>query len=253
MLSIIIPVYALKKEKNLRFFYKKRFGIQETIESLVSVLELENIRYEIIMVINNSSDNELINYIKNHKNIKKYVIQNVNVGVARAWNIGANLAEFPLMCFCNDDVEFSQQSINNCINAFAWQDKIGQVGPEGGNWHLDKSGERLGIKEYALVQEISGYFFITSREAFNAVGGFDINYTPAGVEEIDYSFALRSVGYKCVVVPNTGITHHGEHGISNATGKIIKFFDKEIDTITLDKKNKEYFVKKWYESGLFQR
>ncbi|HEV7332027.1 MAG TPA: glycosyltransferase [Flavisolibacter sp.] len=244
MLSIIIPVNQLIKKINPRYFYKKRFCLDETINSIVSNI---NVPYEIILVVNDYSNKELVEYAVTHQYIKKYCINSVNVGVARSWNLGAHLAEGDYLCFCNDDVEFTKPAtFSQLLTIFSNHNNVGEIGPEGGRWHRAISGERTGLTTIEEADEISGYFFIIPTSIYHRTGGFDNYYTPAGCEEIDMSFKIRSLGYKCLVVPDTGIVHHGSHGISSKK-VVVRYFDKEIDTITLDKRNKEYFINKWYE------
>lgn len=244
MLSIIIPANNLVKSINPRYFYKKRFSLDDTINSIAAHI---TIPYEIILVVNDIHNPELVNYAGSNELITKFCINSSNAGVARSWNIGAQLAEGDFLCFCNDDVEFTKKGVfDQLLNIFQQYPNTGEVGPSGGRWHLDQSGERTGLKFIEEADEISGYFFIIPTGVFHETGGFDNNFTPAGCEEIDMSFKIRKLGYKCLVIPDTGIIHHGEHGIS-AKRTMVKYFDKETDTQALDKKNKAYFVKKWYD------
>ena len=243
MLSIIIPANNLVKNINPRYFYKKRFCLDDTIKSIIENIDID---YEIIIVINDHSKKDLVDYVVGNRQINKYCINSHNAGVARSWNMGAHLAEGEFLCFCNDDVEFSRPSaFSKLVDVLKNDPEIGEIGPEGGKWFRDKSGERSGILQMEEADEISGYFFIIPTKVFVQSGGFDNNYTPAGCEEIDMSFRIRSLGYKCMVVPGTGIIHHGSHGISSKN-TIVKYFDKQTGTHELDKKNKSYFIKKWY-------
>jgi GT2 family glycosyltransferase len=242
LLSIIIPVQKIKKEKNRKYFYKPVFGIKDKIQSIGINA---NIDYELIVVINDYDNKQLIEYISCNKLVKKFVVNSMNPGVSRAWNIGANMAEGNLLCFCNDDVEFSSESFRKCIEVFTLYDRVGQIGPAGGMWNLDRSGKRVGLTCIEDADEISGFFFILKREVYDMAGGFDITYTPAGCEEIDMSFKIRKLGYRCLVVPHTGIIHHGHHGVS-AKSTVIKYFENQINSKELDKINKLYFLNKWH-------
>lgn len=243
MLSIIIPANTLSKKINPRYFYKKRFSLDDTINSITNNIDVP---YELILVINDYSNKELVDYVTNHKLINKYCINSANAGVARSWNMGAHLAEGDHLCFCNDDVEFSMPSaFSTLLRILNERPDIGEIGPEGGRWYRDQSGQRVGLTQMEEADEISGYFFIIPTKVFQESGGFDNFYTPAGCEEIDMSFKIRSIGYKCMVLPDTGIIHHGSHGIS-AKKVDVRYFDKQINTHDLDRRNKAYFVKKWY-------
>lgn len=242
MLSIIIPVQKIKKSINPRYFYKKVFGIKETIQSIKNTIDVE---FELIIVINDIENLELIDYIKNEKIVKKYVVCSTNIGVSRSWNVGANLAEGDYLCFCNDDVEFQIPIFKKLLDVFNTNQNVGEIGPRGNTWYRDKSGDYIESNEIESADVISGFFFIIPTKIYYEVGGFDNYYTPAGCEEIDMSFAIRKLGYKCLIIPNTGIIHHGNHGISSRNTNV-KYFDKEINTMDLDQRNKAYFVNKWY-------
>lgn len=243
MVSIVIPVQKIKKDLNPRYFYKKIFGIVETVSSLQKHIDVP---YELIFVINDPGNEELISYVKSLSPAPKFVICSVNVGVSRAWNLGAHMAEGEYLCFCNDDVEFSAGSFSRCLKVFETHENVGEVGPQGTRWFRDTPGEYVGKTRIEETDAVSGYFFILPAGVYHQTGGFDNFYTPAGCEEIDMSFQIRKLGYKCLVVPDTGIVHHGSHGISSKK-VLVKYFDKEITTADLDKKNKQYFVNKWYE------
>lgn len=243
MLSIIIPANNLVKAINPRYFYKKRFCLDDTIQSIVQAI---NIPYEIIVIVNDINNQELVDYVRNSKQISKYAINSSNAGVARSWNMGGDLAEGDYLCFCNDDVEFTDKTaFGQLVNILKEDNSIGEIGPAGGRWYRDASGPRTGLNTMEEADEISGFFFLIPTNVFEKTGGFDNNYTPAGCEEIDMSFKIRSLGFKCMVVPNTGIIHHGNHGVSSKR-TLVRYFNHEIDTIELDKKNKAYFLKKWY-------
>lgn len=244
-ISIVIPVMKLKKSVNPRFFYKKRWSIIETLESIEQALK--NVDHEFVFV-QNGIDKDLTNFLFNFlKSFKGRVVQiSENVGVSKAWNIGISACDSSIVIISNDDVEFKENSIDVLIETLIKNDEVAQVGPEGGDWNFDCSGPRKGKLIIEEVDEISGYFFIIKRKHYEIVGGFDENYSPAGVEEIDFSFKLRNKGFRCLVVPNTGIVHHGFHGVSTKP-QIINYLDKSIDTHSLDKRNKSYFVDKWFK------
>lgn len=243
-ISIIIPVQSLKKPKSTRFFYKSIFGIVETLNSIKN--NPPKIDFEILVIINGNNDTELIEYISENKLVTRYAILTDNVGVSRAWNIGSQMATGDFLCFCNDDVEFKSDSFEKLLDILIDDKTAGQIGPEGGMWEGVTSGKRVGLSQIEEADEISGYFFIIPNFVYSKTGGFDIEYSPAGCEEIDMSFKIRQLGYKCLVVPNTGIKHHGHHGISLKNTNI-SFLGMNINTLDLDKRNKKYFLSKWYK------
>ena len=102
----------------------------------------------------------------------------------------------------------------------------------------------VGTEAIEEAHEISGYLFLTKRHVFDEVGGFDSNYTPCFYEEIDYSFAVRALGYKCLVVPGVDVAHRRMHGVS-AKRVAVEYFGKSEMTDAVTQRNHDYFVRKW--------
>ncbi|MHB1381483.1 MAG: glycosyltransferase family 2 protein [Thermoleophilia bacterium] len=240
LVSIIIPVLELKRSRRLRY----PLAIRRNIADLLSDLEkITDVDLEII-VICNSRDEELVRLVTTDSRIDKYCLNSVNVGVARSWNMGAMMAEGEFLCFSNDDVEVGPGSIESLSRVISENQAIGQVGPQGAMWPGLAPGEYVGLEVMEAADAISGYFFITRRTAFDEAGGFDVAFTPAGAEEIDYSFNIRSMGYTCMVVPGLAISHHGKSGVSSRNTKIA-FLGKESTTVELNERNMRILKSKW--------
>jgi GT2 family glycosyltransferase len=236
MISIIIPTRELKRSKNLKYLHKKLTSISDLINSLETVKDSE---FEVIVVINGISDQNLIDYVKNHKVISKYAVISSNSGVSRAWNIGRNLAEGELLLFLNDDVVVKEDSIKLLSSSI--NDQIVMVGPKGSVW---VNGEHSCFTENDDVNVISGFAFMIKSNIFDLIGGIDINFTPAGYEEVDLSFRVIKLGYQLKVIPEASFLTNPVHGIS-AKNTQIYYFNKCINTRVLHEKNTNYFKLKW--------
>jgi GT2 family glycosyltransferase len=236
MISIIIPTRELKRSKNLKYLHKKLTSISDLINSLEKVKDSE---IEVIVVINGISDQNLIDYVKNHRIISKYAIISSNSGVSRAWNIGRNLAEGELLLFLNDDVVVKEDSIKLLSDSI--KDEIVMVGPMGSVW---LSGKHSYFTENEDVNVISGFAFMIKSDIFDLIGGIDINFTPAGYEEVDLSFRVIKFGYQLKVIPEASFITNPVHGIS-AKNTQIHYFNKSINTKVLHEKNTNYFKFKW--------
>lgn len=236
MISIIIPTRELKRSKNLKYLHKKLTSISDLLYSLENVKDCE---FEVIVVINGVSDPKLINYIQNNKTISKYAVLSTNSGVSRAWNIGRNLAEGEQLLFLNDDVVVHKYDLDLLKSSL--KEKVVMVGPKGSVW---ENGKHVRYSDDEDVNVISGFAFMIESMVFDEVGGIDINYTPAGYEEIDLSMKILQRGYKLKVVPEARFTTNPVHGIS-AKNTNIKYFNTEINTKELHEKNTKYFREKW--------
>lgn len=239
-LSIIIPVLHLNRPVNAKRFFMPRYTIQEVLRDLDKHV---TIPFEVIVVCN-GADPELIKFVRTHDGIGKYCINSVNAGVARSWNMGAQLAEGDVLCFLNDDVAVGQGGIEALYHALHASSDIGEVGPAGSRWKGAQHERYVGEQEPEDADVISGFCFLLKSELFHRLGGLDIAYTPAGFEEIDLSFAVRKAGYRCRVIPKLPIHHYHHHGVS-AYRTEIKYLKASIDTEALHQRNKTYFMKKW--------
>jgi GT2 family glycosyltransferase len=237
--SFIIPVLHLKRPLNKARFFMPRYTLPDVLKDIASNVSLP---YEVV-VICNGQDQELVDYVRSNKTIDKYCLNSVNVGVARSWNMGAEMAEGEILCYLNDDVAVGKESIEQLCALLA-DPNVGEVGSAGSYWenlehHSFPEGDGL-----AETDVISGFCFLVRSETFRKVGGFDVEFTPAGYEEIDFSFRVRQAGMKCVILPTADIKHYHHHGVSSQKVDI-HYLNKTIDTAELHQKNKNYFFKKW--------
>jgi GT2 family glycosyltransferase len=240
LLSIIIPVLHLKRPANAKRFFMPRYTLREVLRDLE---ENVKIPFEVIVVCNGTAP-ELIEFIRSHRGIAKYCINNVNVGVARSWNMGAQMAEGDAMCFLNDDVAVGAGALEALYEQLFSAPDVGEVGPTGALWKGAQHDRFVGEERVQDADAIAGYCFMLRAELHRKIGGFDVAFSPAGFEEIDMSFAVRKAGFRCVVVPKLPIHHYHHHGVS-AYRSEIDYLGHTIDTVTLHERNKVYFKEKW--------
>jgi GT2 family glycosyltransferase len=245
-LSIIIPVLSYEPQRNLKYLFLKDSGVGELLSSIRRHV---TVPHETILVINNREDENLLALARDESRVTKYCINSVNVGVARAWNMGAMMAEGDILCWSNDDVVVGSGAVERLIEVLESDATAGEVGAHGGKRFM--SGPRAGHCERMIesdrveeADEISGYFFLTKRHVFEEVGGFDNAMTPCFYEEIDYSFKVRAKGYKCLVVPGVDIAHRKMHGVS-AKKVDVQYLGRTERTDEISRRNHEYFVRKW--------
>ena len=237
--SIIIPTLHLKRPKNPKYFMVSRYSLSQLLEDLGRPIAVP---LEVIVVCN-GTDTGLVEFVRKHARIDKYCLNSVNVGVARAWNVGAQMAEGEALCFVNDDVAIGEGAIEALAEVLS-RDGVGQVGPKGARWIAGEHDSYVGETHVEEADAISGFLFMIRDSVFRAVGGFDVTYSPAGFEEIDMSFAIRRTGLKCLVVPGLDVRHHHRHGVS-AYRTDIEYLGKTIDTQALHERNRAYFRRKW--------
>lgn len=242
-ISVIIPVLELKRTRNrhARHFLFGQYSIQEVLHDLEENCTLS---IEVIVICNGVEDG-LRRVVKNHSRVNKYTLNSTNVGVSRAWNMGAMMAEGDVLCFLNDDVSVGPGVFESLYEALKSDPSIGEVGPKGALWHGAEHRSYVDSSKLADADVISGFMFMLHAHLFYEIGGADICYTPAGFEEIDLSIAIRRRGFRCVVVPALDVKHYGIHHGVSASSTAIRYFDKTIDPMDLHSRNREYFVRKW--------
>lgn len=241
LVSIVIPVLGLTRPRNWRRPLSKGRGLAELLDDIDTNVAIE---HEVIIVCNSWDESPLVETITRDERVDKFCLNSVNVGVARAWNMGAMLAEGEFLCYSNDDVEIGPGSIEALVDVLADDRSVGQAGPRGAMWPDVSPGEYVGESEVEEADAISGFFFMTPRRVFDEVGGFDVAFTPVGCEEIDYSFAVRQSGYRCLVVPGLDIAHHGHAGVSSRKTDI-PYLNDRIGTKELSERNLEILRNKW--------
>jgi len=241
-ISVIVPSRQLHRDKNLRHFNKPVSSIGDLMDDLAKNV---SIAIEIIVVCNGEKDKSLVRFVRKNRHIDKYCICSHNCGVSRAWNMGRMLAEGETLCFINDDVRIGKGALEKMHEVLTSNQNVGEVGPKGGKWDCCGSGTRTGQTKIEEADEVSGFCFMTKTSVFDAVFGFDVFYTPAGCEEVDFSFKVRQKGFKCLVVPGLEISTEPLHGIS-ARNTEIRYFDNCINTQQLHEKNIRYFNEKWF-------
>ena len=171
-----------------------------------------------LYIIDNS---ESKNNIKNNKKIK-YVFNGDNLGIAKALNIGANLAikdNFKWLITMDQDTSFQNDDINRIKEYIENNDmqNIGIVSP----WHktklhVEKPKEKI---DYPLDVMTSGNFL--NLEIYIKVGGFREEYFIDGVD-IEYCLRLKKNNYKVLRLNNIEIIHN----LGNIQYKYI--FNKEL-------------------------
>jgi GT2 family glycosyltransferase len=243
-ISIIIPTLHLTRPLNKKRFFMPR----QTIEDLLGDIK-KNVRapHEVIVVCN-GTDEDLRDFVSRSASIDRYCLNNTNVGVARAWNMGAQLADGKYLCYLNDDVSVGEGALERLVAHLESDSSVGQVGPAGSFWRDCKHERFVEADGPVEADVVSGFAFMLKAEIFHRLGGFDVGFTPAGCEEIDFSYRVRQSGLKCIVDQGVTIKHFHHHGVS-AHRTDIHFMGQVVDTQTLHDRNTAYFRSKW--QGVF--
>ncbi|MBX7138579.1 MAG: glycosyltransferase [Oligoflexia bacterium] len=187
--------------------------------------ELRGQNSEVILIDNASSDqtSELLTRISGVQ-----VMRNPqNFHFIHGSNQGAALARGRYLLFVNNDTVLLPGAIAAALQRIKNDRSTGVVGgrlihPDGrlqeagsvvlgdGAAHAIGRGDNPAAPDYLCSRQVdfcSGAFFLTERELFQTLGGFDHAYEPAYFEDVDFCFKARERGRKTIFEPQCAIIH----------------------------------------------
>ena len=226
-------------------------------ECIKSVIEKTNdLKYEIIVVDNNSQDNSVEYLVATFSDKIKVIVTDKNLGFGRANNLGFEYAKGKYVFLLNSDTLLINNAIKILFDFIEADDKIGVVG---GNLYNTKGrGMHSYMREMPtlkndkvpsiFVRVFRRLFFDKNNREFNATGlpmavgyitGADMMVRRSAVEksglfdseffmyseEVELTHRIRMQGYKVYSVPDAKIIHL-EGASSGAKDKLNEF--KEI-------------------------
>lgn len=245
-LSIIIVSYNTKE--------LTKQCINKTIQALNNS---PNIKSEVIVVDNGSTDGsgEMLKEIQNSK--FKIILNNENLGFAKANNEGIVIADGKYILFLNSDVLVNDINFPELIDYLDKNNRIGvlTVKLQLLNGKIDLASHRgfptiwrsftyfLGLekllgkipylskifggyhllnRDFNTIHEIdspSGAFYLSRKEILKKVGGFDTRFFMYG-EDLDLSFRIKKLGYQIIYYPFFTATHlKYQSGLKKGVGK----------------------------------
>lgn len=216
-----------------------------TYACLSSILSSTYTNYELI-VVDNCSNDQTSELLRKFKGIK-VIRTEENLHYLKGINLGTKHAIGTYLLFLNNDTVIDPSAIAASLKTFIETPHTGAVGgkivsfdgklQEAGSMLLkDGSSYAYGVGEdpwdykylfERAVDYCSGCFFMTPRNLFLELGGFDERYAPAYYEEVDYCIRLKKAGLNTIYQPRSIIFHLG-HGSAGSQ-----------EVITLQTKNRQ--------------
>lgn len=217
------------------------YNVSRFLENLLASLRraLSEMKSEII-VVDNSSDDDTVDFLKRSYPDIKLIENQTNVGFGRANNQGVRAAEGEYLLLINPDSVVQENTLREMVHFMKNHPEAGAAGCKilNANGTLQKACRRsfptpwvalskiFGLSalfpksklfgRYNLtflnpdtvheVDAISGSFMFMRKEVFEEVGGFDEDYFMYG-EDIDLCFKIKQVNYKVCYNPNTSVIH----------------------------------------------
>lgn len=165
-----------------------------------------------------------------------------NVGLAPAFNVGAETAKSTHLAFLNNDVAVGADFAEQCLARFHTPGRnLGALDVAHFNWEesapthrrtlLRTSADDLvtaGFEEVDADDMVpcafaSGACFVISRSLFEAVGRWDAGFF-AGWEDVDLSWRVRSAGFDVFYDPSIRIRHRVSASSENSEGHRVRTY-----------------------------
>lgn len=238
-------------------------GRNLTVNCINSILDsyfykyIDNIK---ITIVDNNSSDDTIEYISKHYPEIEIIKNKENLGYSAAVNIGMKNTKNDYVIITNNDVVFTEHSIDILLTSIKNIPKAGLIGPQqfypNGKWQRsygDFSGIKCGLKylfcitlivnifnkyfyninnknrKRKKVEYIDGATLLVSRKIFNVIDGFDEDYFFYG-EDMDFSYKLKIRNYNRYIIPKAIVYHH------RGGSDIKKTFTKEKQELLIDAK-----------------
>jgi len=239
LVDIVIPVHNCFKI------------FQKCLDSIPDALD--DIPYTVIIVDNASNKEEADEFYSRIKEPNYKIIRNRdNFGFPKTCNQGVNHGYSQLVFFLNSDVVLEKGSVKQLIfNIYKdgkYVENIGIVGmkllfplenplpnntrPPGKVQHIGLTTNIRGDFQHILigwsadnpkvnkvrdVMAVTGAALLTRRDLFNKAGRFSEEYGKGTFEDVDFSFAIRKMGYN-IVVDTKSIGYHYTNATSTTYG-----------------------------------
>ncbi|MEN8153042.1 MAG: glycosyltransferase family 2 protein [Acidobacteriota bacterium] len=212
----------------------------QTVDSIYK--NLKGIKFEIIVVDNNSTDESAENVLKKFPEIT-LIQKDFNSGFAKANNEGVKISSGKYLLILNNDTYIRENSIETLLKIIRKNPLYGIVAPllvyEDGSPQLSYGNDLTLFSEFILkyfastlhkfrlragkgrfeknVDWITGACLLIKRDLYEKVGGFDENYF-IYIEDADLGKKVRAAGYRNHITSASTIVHFkGKSTSSNFT------------------------------------
>lgn len=208
--------------------------------------DLESIDGEVIVVFNDAVIGE---ELKGHPRITRHAIMKQNVGVARGWNVGLDMAEGKSVFIVNADAHISFDAVATIEQGLHALPSAVCVGPQGSFFNFSLCADycyfdKGSFNQAMEVDAVSGFFFVINRELFLENGlHFESSYSPCYFEEWDLALQAKRVGLKSYIVPTEAYGHHWSGTIRAL--RTIPYLGREEEVGRVLKRNRQHFLAKW--------
>ena len=199
---------------------------RDLLEDCLPSLENQTITAEEIIVVDNGSNDDSVEFLKISFPSVKVVTLDKNYGFAKANNIGIRLASGSRIALLNNDTVVDSQWLEELNHALDNHPEVGFCASKMLMYRdpniIDAAGDMLGIAnaykrghgrpngtEFNEPEYVFGACAgaaIYRSEMLDNIGLFDETFV-TNLEDVDLSFRAQLVGYKCMYVPSAVVYH----------------------------------------------
>jgi GT2 family glycosyltransferase len=241
-LSVIIVNYNVK-----HFLEQCLYSVREAITGLTA---------EVIVIDNNSTDNSM-EYLPPRFPTVRFVANKENTGFAKACNQGLSMASGKYILFLNPDTIVPEDCFTKCIAFMESRPEAGGLGIR----MIDGSGKFLKESKRAFpspltslyklfglaklfprskvfshyhlghlderqnneVDVLAGAFMLIRKEVLDKIGSFDENFFMYG-EDVDLSYRIQKAGYKNYYFADSSIIHFKGESTRKGSMNYVRMF-----------------------------
>lgn len=235
--------------------YRVKYFLEQTILSTQEALN--GLKGEIIVIDNDSGDDS-IEYLKSKFKDVIFIENAANVGFARANNMGFDIASGKYTLILNPDTIIGEKTIHDCIGWYKSHPDCGGIGVMmiDGNGNFLPESKRafptpwvsfckiFGLSsifpyskyfaKYHLryldkskphqIDILAGAFIFIKTDILKRCNGFDTDFFMYG-EDIDLSYRITELGYRNYYIPTPIIHYKGESTKKNSMKYVRVFYE----------------------------
>ena len=212
------------------------YGGKEILQECLESLKNSNYTQLEIIVVDNSSTDASVKIMKDRFPYVKLIQSEYNRGFSGGCNFGAQHAMGEYILILNNDTVHERGWIKHLVQCMESDKNISSVQPKIKNYnkqdYFDYAGGSGGFMDkycfpfargrvFNTIEKDEGQYddscrvfwasgtaFLTKRNIFKQIGGFDETFF-AHMEEIDYHWKCQLLGYEIWVEPRSVVYHHG--------------------------------------------
>lgn len=227
--------------------------IEDCINSIFSTTPFGEIKYEVIVIDNSSTDGSR-EFLRSLKEKISLIENDTNVGYARACNQGMKIAKGRYVLLLGSDTIMKPGTLKRCAEFLDSNPKAGAVAckllnPDGSTQNslkkfpklknafytylsFDKLNRRYDMADFGYnttceTEQAAATFLMIRKELLEQISYFDETYRIL-YNDVDLCSRIWEAGYKIYFLHSVSIIHYGSHSTKNADFALRKIMYSDI-------------------------